>query len=237
MTGEVDLKLREALNSALTEDDLEQLLNGINKKLSDHTAANKPLPDQIGNVIAAARRQGWFDELVEAAYKWNPGNPKLDDFYKNVDWKNDGGGGGGGGGGRPPMQTVVAVAIVAVTVALVVGLLPQIRHCGETTTTSSSTSDVASSQSSTRASSSSGSAGGGTSSSSSASSTSSSSSTSTTSSSSGCSASDCAAPKRACRASAAAVGRQLESVVCTSGHWMCNGNPTVDTCHCHGTCR
>ncbi|MEM7130706.1 MAG: effector-associated domain EAD1-containing protein [Chloroflexota bacterium] len=90
MSSEADLtpkqeeQLRDALVSAFSRNELEQILrfdlNG--KDLNSITTANSNKLDQFFEVVKAARMAGWTDELIKAAYEKKPRNSELRKFVE-----------------------------------------------------------------------------------------------------------------------------------------------------------
>jgi hypothetical protein len=78
-------QLEELLNAILDAFDvssLEQLMRlRLNTDLAAVVAADQPMRSIVFDLIEWAQRNGQLEELVEAAHRFNPGNPRLASFY------------------------------------------------------------------------------------------------------------------------------------------------------------
>ncbi len=78
LSGRQREKLKEALVDAFpTKAPLEQMLSFELDKNLDEIAGGKDLQEIVFNLIRKAEAEGWIEELILAARKANPGNPKL----------------------------------------------------------------------------------------------------------------------------------------------------------------
>lgn len=74
-------ELLSALLSAYDTHSFGQMLRiELDKSMEHYAPVGAPLKVQISAVIEASEREGWTDQLVRAAAKYNPGNPALARF-------------------------------------------------------------------------------------------------------------------------------------------------------------
>lgn len=85
LTKEQRKELRDALLSAFTPDTFAQMLSfGLDKTLNTLASTTASFDLVVFQVIAAAEKEGWVADLVQAAHDSNPGNPELHTFAKKV---------------------------------------------------------------------------------------------------------------------------------------------------------
>jgi len=84
LNGPQTKQFSEALRDAFTESSLgRMLLFELDKELRDITTANN-FTDVVVDLIRAANREGWVEQLIAAARSANPGNQALRAFAEQV---------------------------------------------------------------------------------------------------------------------------------------------------------
>ena len=74
-------EFNEALDGAFNLASLKEMLFNKLKKDLEHFDESKGKPDTILNIIQAAEKEGWLDNLVRAAHSANPNNERLKRFH------------------------------------------------------------------------------------------------------------------------------------------------------------
>jgi len=64
MTGEEIVEFSRAVKDVFLIDDLVELLSSMKKEFTDYVSADKPYPNKVFQLIAAANAQGWIAQLV-----------------------------------------------------------------------------------------------------------------------------------------------------------------------------
>jgi Effector-associated domain 1 len=87
MTGPEMVQFGEALNGAFNYADLEMLLRGMNRQITNFVSANATFRAQIAELVAAANREGWIAQFVETAVGARRNNAGIQSFLAaNPDW-------------------------------------------------------------------------------------------------------------------------------------------------------
>jgi hypothetical protein len=66
MTGPEIVEFSKAINGAYTYDELSDLLDSINRTITDYAIAQSTYPAQVKQIVGAAHSQGWISQLVLA---------------------------------------------------------------------------------------------------------------------------------------------------------------------------
>lgn len=82
MTGPEIVKFSAAVSSAFNSNELTRLLLGLNRIFLDYVTERAPFPDQVIELVAAAKSKGWIAQLVRAVVNDRPNNQFIRDFLK-----------------------------------------------------------------------------------------------------------------------------------------------------------
>jgi hypothetical protein len=78
LNGQDRRAVRDALQAAFpSRDELEMLVDGLDRRLSDHAPEAVPLPTVVFRLVQAALAQNWLGELMAEAFKSSPNSVEL----------------------------------------------------------------------------------------------------------------------------------------------------------------